>query len=52
MLESFACVLNWFGESRPVEVIANDGEFPLLGVGLLLGHRLVIDYMQSTVTIE
>jgi len=52
MLESFACFLNWFGEDRPVQVIANDGEFPLLGIGLLIGQRLVVDYTQSTVVIE
>lgn len=52
MLESFACLLDWFGEHRPVEVIANDGAFPLLGIGLLIGHRLVIDYTQLNVTID
>ena len=52
MLESFTCYLEWFGEDRPVEVIANEGEFPLLGIGLLLSHRLVVDYTQLTVTIE
>jgi len=30
----------------------NDGEYPLLGIGLLVGHRLVIDYTQLTVSIE
>ena len=52
MLESFTCFLNWFGEDRAVEAIANDGEFPLLGIGLLVGHRLVVDYTQLTVPIE
>ena len=52
MLESITCFLNWFGEYRPIEVIANDGEFPLLGIGLLVGHRLVVDYTKLTVTIE
>ena len=52
LLETFGCWLNWFNEERPVEVIANDGKFPLLGIGLLVGRRLVIDYGQLTVTIE
>ena len=52
MLESFTCFLDWFGEDRAVEVIANDGEYPLLGIGLLVGHRLVVDDTQLTVTIE
>jgi clan AA aspartic protease len=52
MLESFACQVEWFGETRSIEVIANEGEFPLLGIGLLMGHRLVVDYTRATVTIE
>jgi hypothetical protein len=44
--------VDWFGEWHPVEVIANDSEYPLLGVGLLIGHRLAIDYQQRLVTIE
>ena len=51
-LESFTCLLNWFGEDLPIEVIANDGEYPLLGIGLLASHRLVVDYNASTVEIE
>ena len=51
-LESFTCILNWFGEDKAVEVIASDGEFPLLGIGLLVGHRLIVDYPELTVTIE
>ncbi len=51
-LESFTSVWDWFGEDRAIEVIANDGEYPLLGIGLLAGHRLVVDYTQLTVTIK
>lgn len=51
-LESYTCVLDWFDKERMIEVIANDGEYPLLGIGLLIGHRLVVDYTQLTVTIE
>lgn len=51
-LESYTCVLDWFGEKRPVEVIANDGHTPLLGIGLLIGHRLIVDYTDLTVTLE
>jgi predicted aspartyl protease len=52
LLESFSCVLDWFGGSRTVEVIANDGEFPLLGIGLLQDRRLVIDYPARTINME
>lgn len=51
-LESFACVVDWFGECTLIEVMANDGEVPLLGVQLLIGHRLTIDYLEMTVTIK
>jgi len=51
-LESFTSLWDWFGKDRAIEVIANDGEYPLLGMGLLVGYRLVVDYTQLTVTIE
>lgn len=51
-LESYTCTLDWFGEGRAVEVIASDGQMPLLGIGLLLGHRLTVDYKDSTVSLE
>ncbi len=49
VLESFHCVVDWFGTPRRIEAIANDGRFPLLGVGLLRGRRLVIDFVAGTV---
>jgi len=52
MLESFTCLLDWFGKDVAVEVIANDGEYPLLGIGLLVGRRLTVDYTGMTVTLE
>jgi clan AA aspartic protease len=51
-LESYACILDWFGNKRAVEVIANDGQMPLLGIGLLIGHRLTVDYTELTVNLE
>ena len=48
-LETFACFVDWFGNSYETQVIANDGEFPLLGTMLLDGHRLEIDYKAKTV---
>ena len=52
ILETFSCVVDWFGESREFEVIASEGRIPLIGVGLLLGHRLFVDYDQLTLTID
>ena len=51
-MESFTCLLDWFGGMRMVEVIANDGQTPLLGIGLLIGRRLTVDYVELTVTLE
>jgi clan AA aspartic protease len=43
-LSTYSCVIKWFGAVRKLEVIANDGDYPLLGVGLLLRLELRIDY--------
>ena len=51
-LKRYACLIDWFGEERDLEVVANDGEFPLLGVGLLVGHDLHISYRSGSITIE
>jgi clan AA aspartic protease len=51
-LMTYACELEWFGERRHLEVVANHGEFPLLGTGLLLGHQLRISYRTSELAIE
>jgi clan AA aspartic protease len=51
-LDSFTAELEWFGTWRSVEVIGNDGRFPLLGVGLLLGHELHIDYFRRMLTLS
>jgi clan AA aspartic protease len=45
-LETYLCYADWFGERIPVQVIANDGKFPLLGTGLLSERILHIDYAQ------
>ena len=51
-LKSFECLIDWFGKVRNLEVIANDGEYPLLGVGLLEGYDLHISYRSGDITIE
>jgi clan AA aspartic protease len=52
VLETYSCVVEWFGQQRIVEVVENDGEFPLLGVGLLRDRRLEIDYRSRTLSIK
>ncbi|MFO0975553.1 MAG: hypothetical protein U0996_04105 [Planctomycetaceae bacterium] len=44
-LETFACVIDWFGQSYETQVVANEGEYPLLGTMLLDGHKLTVDYL-------
>lgn len=43
-LSTYTCAIEWFGEMKTLEIIANDGACPLLGVGLLLGLELRVDY--------
>jgi clan AA aspartic protease len=43
-VKTYTCHVNWFGEERRLEVVSNDGDFPLLGVGLLLGLELRANY--------
>jgi clan AA aspartic protease len=52
LLESFECLVEWLGAWRQVEVIANEGWIPLLGTGLLHGHRLTIDYRHKTLAVD
>ncbi|MFO0978589.1 MAG: hypothetical protein U0996_19440 [Planctomycetaceae bacterium] len=51
-LESYTCLVDWFAEQISVEIIANSGQIPLLGIGLLVGHRLVVDYPTRSVTLD
>ena len=51
-LKTYACLIDWFGQERHLEVVANDGEYPLLGVGLLAGLDLHISYRSGKITIE
>jgi clan AA aspartic protease len=46
-LETFLCYVDWFGSRIPMQVIANEGRFPLLGTGLLEQRVLHIDYSQE-----
>lgn len=51
-LETFSCYLDWFGKVLRTQVIANDGQFPLLGTMLLADRKLVVDYVAKTVTLD
>ena len=51
-LETFSCVLHWFGKKYRTQVVANDGQYPLLGTMLLAGRKLFIDYELSTLALN
>lgn len=52
VLETFLAYLEWFGNVIPVQVVANEGTFPLLGTALLDGHRLMIDYRDRSLELS
>jgi len=52
VLETYSCIVEWFGQDRVVEVVGNDGTFALLGVGLLRDRRLEIDYRSRMLSVE
>lgn len=51
-LKTYACTIDWFDEQRHLEVVANSGEYPLLGVGLLLSRELRISYRTGEIKIQ
>ena len=51
-LETFICFIDWFGQRIPLQVIANDGRYPLLGTGLFEFRTLHIDYANKVLTID
>lgn len=51
-LKTYAAWIEWFGETLEVEVIAGEGQVTLLGVGLMLGRRLTVDYASLHMTLE
>jgi len=51
-LETFACYIDWFGAAYKTQVVANDGEYPLLGTTLLANRVLCVDYRAKTLTLE
>ena len=48
-LETFRCLIDWFGNSYETQIAASDGEYPLLGTLLLDSHHLDINYGAKTV---
>ena len=51
-LDTYLCYIDWFGERMPVQVIANEGRYPLLGTGLLENRVLHIDYVKRELRLD
>jgi len=51
-LDSYLCYIDWFGELRPLQVVAKDGATSLLGTELLDGHLLQIDFRAKSVDLD
>jgi clan AA aspartic protease len=50
-LSTFTCFIDWFDAKRRVEVVENDGDRALLGVGLLLECELRANYRTFSLTL-
>lgn len=51
-LEAFVCYVDWFDTRQPLQVIANEGRFPLLGTGLLENRVLHINYVKKELSVD
>ena len=51
-LDTFTCYVRWFGQDRRLEVVANEGDCPLLGVGMLLGLELRANYFTLELALD
>ena len=51
-MKAYRCFVQWFGELRRLEVVANQGAHSLLGYGLLLDHELRINYRSNEITLQ
>jgi predicted aspartyl protease len=52
VLGAYTCFVQWFENELQVEAVECDGKLALLGIGLLRGRRLEIDYRERTLNIS
>jgi clan AA aspartic protease len=52
ILSTYTCWVSWFGQEREIQAIGSDVRAVLVGVGMLRGRRLEIDYRRGVVTLE
>ena len=50
-LRCYYCVVDWLGGIVPIQVIANDGQLPLIGTGLIAQVDLRINYRTQVCTL-
>lgn len=50
-LNTFTCLIEWFGEEKRIEVVESEGDRALLGVGLLLRLELRANYRTMSLTL-
>jgi clan AA aspartic protease len=51
-MSTYTCPIVWFGRTQHLEVVANEGEHALLGIGLLQGRELSVNYRTKRITLE
>ena len=51
-LETFGCVIEWFGKQIETQIVSNNSVYGLVGTMLLARHRLEIDYEHGAVSID
>ncbi len=51
-LSTYTCFVDWFDGERRLEVVGNEGDYPLLGVGLLLDLELRLNYRAGTLILN
>jgi clan AA aspartic protease len=51
-MKTYRCFVHWFDQMTQLEVVANKGQHPLLGVGLLRNHELRIDYRTGEIELD
>jgi clan AA aspartic protease len=50
-LNTYPCQLMWFGKWTNIEVLANQGQYPLLGFGMLRNRVLTVNYPKKEVAL-
>jgi clan AA aspartic protease len=51
-LTTFTCYLEWFGTEYRTQVVANEGDYPLLGTMLLAERDLAISCRRKRVSLD